>query len=228
MLALILPLLMGKFLMLESNKWSPMIVVGLLMAFWIIASLVISLRQRWSGDGAFMNRVRKQSLSYYGMQLAHLGVAFFIIGVTLVKGYETERDVRMNVGDIVMAGGYEFKFNGVTDKEGPNYVAGVGHVVVSQDGKVVGELTPEKRQYNVSGMPLTEAAIQTGFFRDLYVSLGEPIPESDGAWAVRVYIKPFIDWIWAGCLLMGMGGILAVSDRRYRIHKKVVKKGQVS
>ena len=219
-LALVLPLLMGKFLMLESNKWSPMIVVGLLMAFWIIASLVISLRQRWAGQGSFMVRVRKQSNSYYGMQLAHLGVAFFIIGVTLVKGYETERDVRMNVGDVVMAGGYEFKFNGVTDKEGPNYVAGVGHVIVSKGGKVVGELNPEKRQYNVSGMPLTEAAIQTGFFRDLYVSLGEQIPESDGAWAVRVYIKPFIDWIWAGCLLMGLGGILAISDRRYRIHKK--------
>jgi len=227
-LALILPLLMGKFLMLESNKWSPMIVVGLLMAFWIIASLVISLRQRWSGQGDFMARVRKQSPSYYGMQLAHLGVAFFIIGVTLVKGYETERDVRMNVGDTVVAGGYEFKFNGVTDKEGPNYVAGVGHITVSKDGQMVGELTPEKRQYNVSGMPLTEAAIQTGFFRDLYVSLGEPIPESDGAWAVRVYIKPFIDWIWAGCLFMGLGGILAVSDRRYRIHKKAVSKGQKS
>jgi len=227
-LALILPLLMGKFLMLESNKWSPMIVVGLLMAFWIIASLVISLRQRWAGQGAFMVRVRKQSPSYYGMQLAHLGVAFFIIGVTLVKGYETERDVRMNVGDTVMAGGYEFKFNGVTDKEGPNYVAGVGHVTISKDGQLVGELTPEKRQYNVSGMPLTEAAIQTGFFRDLYVSLGEPIPESEGAWAVRVYIKPFIDWIWAGCFFMGLGGILAVSDRRYRIHKKAVSKGQKS
>jgi len=227
-LALLLPLLMGKFLMLEANKWSPMIVVGLLMAFWIIASLVISLRQRWAGQGAFMARVRKQSRSYYGMQLAHLGVAFFIIGVTLVKGYETERDVRMNVGDTVMAGGYEFKFNGVTETEGPNYVAGMGHVVVSQDGKRVGELNPEKRQYNVSGMPLTEAAIQTGLFRDLYVSLGEAIPESEGAWAVRVYIKPFVDWIWAGCLLMGLGGLFAVSDRRYRIHKQAVKQGQPS
>ncbi|MCX7192397.1 MAG: heme lyase CcmF/NrfE family subunit [Proteobacteria bacterium] len=219
-LALLLPLLMGKFLSLESNKWSPMIVVGLLMAFWIIATLVVSLRQRWAGEGAFMHRVRKQSLSYYGMQLAHLGVALFIIGVTLVKGYETERDVRMNVGDTVMAGGYEFRFNGVTETQGANFVAGVGHVVVSRDGKLQGELLPEKRQYNVSGMPLTEAAIQTGIFRDLYVSLGEAIPESDGAWAVRVYIKPFIDWIWAGCLLMALGGILAVSDRRYRIHKK--------
>lgn len=218
--ALVLPLVMGKFLSLESNKWSPMIVLGLLMSFWIIASLVISLRQRLSGQSAFMVRVRRQSLSYYGMQLAHLGVALFIIGVTLVKGYETERDVRMNVGDTVAAGGYEFRFNGVTETQGPNYVAGVGHVIVNKDGKLVGELLPEKRQYNVSGMPLTEAAIQTGVFRDLYVSLGEPIPESDGAWAVRVYIKPFIDWIWAGCLLMGLGGLLAVSDRRYRIHQK--------
>jgi cytochrome c-type biogenesis protein CcmF len=201
-----------------------MIVLGLLMAFWIIATLFVGLRQRLAGSGSLMTRIRKQSLSYYGMQLAHLGVAFFIVGVTLVKGYETERDVRMNVGDTVAAGGYEFRFNGVTESEGPNYIAGVGHVTVSHDGKIVGELTPEKRQYNVSGMPLTEAAIQTGVFRDLYVSLGEAIPESDGAWAVRVYIKPFIDWIWAGCFLMALGGILAVSDRRYRIHKKPVAK----
>jgi cytochrome c-type biogenesis protein CcmF len=221
-LALLLPLVMGKFLSLESDKWSPMIVLGLLMAFWVIATLVVSLRQRWTGQGSFIARVRAQSLSYYGMQLAHLGVALFIIGVTLVKGYETERDLRMNVADTVVAGGYEFRFNGVTESQGPNYVAGVGHVSVSRDGHLVTELEPEKRQYNVSGMPLTEAAITTGVFRDLYVSLGEPIPESEGAWAVRVYIKPFIDWIWAGCLLMALGGILAVSDRRYRIHKKAV------
>jgi cytochrome c-type biogenesis protein CcmF len=219
-LAIVLPLLMGRFLSLESNKWSPMIVLGLLMAFWIIASLVISLRQRWVGEGVFIDRVRRQSLSYYGMQLAHLGVAFFIIGVTLVKGYETERDVRMNVGDTVMAGGYEFRFDGVTDTQGPNYVAGTGHVIVNKNGALVAELLPEKRQYNASGMPLTEASIQPGVFRDLYVSLGEPIPESAGAWAVRIYIKPFVDWIWAGCLLMALGGVLAVSDRRYRIHQK--------
>ena len=211
-IALLLPLVLGN--------WTPMIALGLMMAFWVIASLVISLRQRWSGSSSFMQRVRGQSTSYYGMQLAHLGVAIFIIGVTLVKGYETERDVRMNVGDIVNAGGYEFRFNGVTETEGPNYVAGVGHVAVRKDGKLVAELEPEKRQYNVTGMPLTEAAIDVGFFRDLYVSLGEPIPESDGAWAVRVYIKPFVDWIWFGCLLMAMGGILAISDRRYRIHSQ--------
>jgi cytochrome c-type biogenesis protein CcmF len=211
-IALLLPLVMGK--------WSVMIALGLALAFWIIASLVLSLRERLAGRDDFMQRLRGQSLSYYGMQLAHLGVAVFIIGVTLVKGYETERDVRMNVGDTVQAGGYEFRFNGVTEEQGPNYVAGKGHVTVSQNGKLVTELFPEKRQYNVSGMPMTEAAIRTGFLRDLYVSLGEPIPESEGAWAVRVYIKPFVDWIWAGCLLMALGGVLAISDRRYRIHSK--------
>lgn len=218
-IALLLPLVLGN--------WTPMIALGLMMAFWIIASLVISLRLRWAGQGEFMQRVRGQSLSYYGMQMAHLGVAFFIIGVTLVKGYETERDVRMNVGDTVQAGGYEFRFNGVTESMGPNYVAGTGHVTVSQNGKLVTELSPEKRQYNVTGMPLTEAAISVGLFRDLYVSLGEPIPEADGAWAVRVYIKPFVDWIWFGCLLMAIGGVLAVSDRRYRIHKKAGAKMQM-
>jgi cytochrome c-type biogenesis protein CcmF len=203
-----------------GGKWTPMIALGLLLGLWIIASLVVSLVPRLTGAGTLMQRIRKQSLSYYGMQLAHLGVALFIIGVTLVKGYETERDVRMNVGDVVHAGGYDFRFDGVTEEEGPNYVAGKGHVVVSKDGKRVTELFPEKRQYNVSGMPLTEAAIEPGIIRDLYVSLGEQIPEAEGAWAVRVYIKPFIDWIWLGCLFMALGGVLAISDRRYRIHKQ--------
>jgi len=210
--ALILPLVMGQ--------WSVMIALGLALAFWIIASVAVSFSERLAGRNAFMQRVRSQSLSYYGMQCAHLGVAVFILGVTMVKGYETERDVRMNVGDTLQAGGYEFRFNGVTEEEGPNYIAGKGRVSVSKNGQLVTELFPEKRLYNATGMPMTEAAIDTGFLGDLYVSLGEPIPESDGAWAVRVYIKPFVDWIWAGCLLMAIGGILAISDRRYRIHSK--------
>ncbi|MFZ3018917.1 MAG: heme lyase CcmF/NrfE family subunit [Gallionella sp.] len=212
LIALLLPLTMGK--------WSVMVSLGLLLAFWIVASVTLSLRERLAGRDDFMPRLRGQSLSYYGMQLAHLGVAVFIIGVTMVKGYETERDVRMDVGDVLNTGGYEFRFNGVTEEQGPNYVAGKGHVTISKDGKVVTELYPEKRQYNVSGMPMTEAAIDAGLLGDLYVSLGEPIPDSDGAWAVRVYIKPFVDWIWAGCLLMSLGGVLAISDRRYRIHNK--------
>jgi cytochrome c-type biogenesis protein CcmF len=211
-LAVLLPLIF--------KHWTPMIAFGLLLAFWVIASLVVSLQQRWSGQGTFIQRVRNQSLSYYGMQLAHLGVAVFIIGVTVVKGYETERDVRMNVGDTVNAGGYMFSFDGVRDVQGPNYMATEAHFTVTRDGKRVTELLPQKRHYNASGMPMTEAAIDTGLFRDLYVSMGEPIENTNNAWAVRVYYKPFVVWIWVGCLLMALGGALAISDRRYRVHSK--------
>ncbi|TAN83889.1 MAG: heme lyase CcmF/NrfE family subunit [Gallionella sp.] len=218
LIALLLPLVMGK--------WTALVALGLLLAFWIIATVLLSLRERLAGRDNFMRRLLGQSLSYYGMQLAHLGVAVFIIGVTMVKGYETERDVRMNVGDTVQAGGYEFRFNGVTEAQGPNYVTAKGSVSVSKNGKPVTEMFPEKRQYNASGMPMTEAAIGTGLLGDLYVSLGEPIPGSNGAWSVRVYIKPFVDWIWGGCFFMAIGGVLAISDRRYRIHQKTENKKQ--
>ena len=211
LIALLLPLVMGR--------WTFMISLSFLLAFWIIATMVLGLRERLTGRGGFMLRLRGQSLSYYGMQLAHLGVAIFIIGVTMVESYEFERDVRMDVGDTVQAGGYEFRFNGVKEARGPNYLAGQGSITVSKNGKPVTELMPEKRQYFASGMPMTEAAIDTGLLGDLYVSLGEPIPDSNGAWAVRIYIKPFVDWIWAGCTLMMLGGMLAIGDRRYRIHR---------
>ena len=155
------------------------------------------------------------------MQLAHLGVAVFIIGVTVVKGYQTEKDVRMNIGDTVAIADYRFKFNGVIDVPGPNYRAWRGQIEVSKNGKVIREMHPEKREYFVSGSQ-TEAAIDVGLFRDLYVALGEPV--SEGAWSVRVYYKPFIDWIWGGCLLMAIGGMFAVSDRRYRLAARTQQK----
>ncbi len=210
-IALLLPFVLGQ--------WTPLIALGLLMAFWVITTSLLDLAKRLGKEGTLWQRLKKPSLSYYGMQFAHLGIAVFIIGVTMVKGYETERDVRMDVGDTVEAGGYVFRFDGVSEQEGPNYVASQGRVSVLKDGKLVTELHPEKRQYNASGMPMTEAAIRPGLLRDLYVSLGEPIPDTS-AWAVRVYIKPFVDWIWFGCFLMALGGILAVSDRRYRIHAR--------
>lgn len=212
-IALLLPLVLGK--------WTPLIALGLMLAFWVFTTTLLNLRQRLQGrKGSLGVRIKSQSRSYYGMLLAHLGVGVFIIGVTMVKGYETERDVRMNVDDTVQAGGYEFRFDGVRDQDGPNYRASQGRVTVSKNGTMVTQLFPEKRIYNASGMPLTEAAISTGVLRDLYVSLGEPIPDSNGAWAVRIYIKPFVDWIWAGCLFMALGGMLAISDRRYRIRSR--------
>ncbi len=215
-IALLLPLVIGK--------WTPMIALGLMLAFWVITTVCSDLYKRISGrEGSLLQRLKSQSLSYYGMQLAHLGVAAFIIGVTMVKGYETERDVRMDIGDTVVAGDYVFRFDGVREQEGPNYHAYQGRVTITKNDKLVTQLYPEKRTYNASGMPMTEAAIDTGLLRDLYVSLGEPIPDSNGAWAVRIYHKPFIDWIWSGCLLMALGGVLAISDRRYRIHARKSK-----
>ncbi|MES1982877.1 MAG: heme lyase CcmF/NrfE family subunit [Pseudomonadota bacterium] len=216
LIAILLPLVMGK--------WTPMISLGFLLAFWVITTVVMDMGKRLSGrEGGLGVRLKSQSRSYYGMQLAHIGVGVFIIGVTMVKGYEAERDVRMDVEDTVQAGGYEFRFDGVRQQTGPNYSASQGRVTVSKDGKVITQMFPEKRVYNASGMPMTEAAIKPGLSGDLYVSLGEPIPNSNGAWSVRIYIKPFVDWIWAGCLLMGLGGILAVSDRRYRVLSRKTK-----
>ncbi|MFA6014736.1 MAG: heme lyase CcmF/NrfE family subunit [Gallionellaceae bacterium] len=214
-IALLLPLVLGN--------WTPLIALGFLLAFWVISTAFLDLRKRIGSEGSLLQRLKSQSRSYYGMQLAHLGIAVFVIGVTMVKGYETERDVRMEVGDTVEAGGYTFRFDGATEFEGPNYIGSRGHVVIKKNERIVGELFPEKRNYNASGMPMTEAAIDTGLFGDLYVSLGEPIPDSNGAWAVRVYVKPFVDWIWAGCVLMALGGLFAISDRRYRIHAKKTK-----
>jgi cytochrome c-type biogenesis protein CcmF len=202
--ALLLPFTMGK--------WTPLISLGLLLAFWVIATVFLAVRAR------LRNSASKPSVSFWGMHLAHLGVAAFIIGVTLVKGFETERDVKMHIGDTVSIGGYVFAFNGVAPHAGPNYQAFRGTVDITRGGKPVTVLHPEKRNYNSSSMPMTEAAIDSGLTRDLYVSLGEQLP--DGAWAVRVYHKPFVDWIWGGCVMMAIGGLLALSDRRYRIHAR--------
>jgi cytochrome c-type biogenesis protein CcmF len=152
------------------------------------------------------------------MHLAHLGVAVFILGVTIVGGFQTETDVKMAPGTTTTVAGYTFRFDGVEEHPGPNYRAARGTVTVLKGERVVEVMHPEKRVYNASGMAMTEAAIDTGFTRDLYVSLGEPVGATD--WIVRVYYKPFVDWIWGGCVLMALGGLLAVTDRRYRFAAK--------
>jgi cytochrome c-type biogenesis protein CcmF len=135
-----------------------------------------------------------------------------------VKGYEVEKDVRMQAGDTVEVGGYTFRLDGLVQVPGPNYEATRGLVSVLRNGKRVRTMFPEKRLYHVQQMPMTEAAIDAGFTRDLYVSLGEPV--GNDAWVVRIYHKPFVDWIWGGALLMALGGILAITDRRYRLARQ--------
>jgi cytochrome c-type biogenesis protein CcmF len=209
----------AALLPLTLGKWTPMIALGLLLAAWIIAAGFVNLRERLAQLKAtgqpLRARLRSLPRGYWGMLIAHCGMGVFVIGVTMVRGYETEKDVRMGVGDTVSVGGYTFRLAGLDRAPGPNYESTRAHIAVTRNGRDVALLHPEKRFYPVQQMPMTEADMDSGFTRDLYVALGEPVGE--GAWVVRVYHKPFVDWIWAGCFLMAIGGVVAVSDRRYRI-----------
>ncbi|MGZ5094497.1 MAG: heme lyase CcmF/NrfE family subunit [Burkholderiales bacterium] len=209
-IALGLPFTMGR--------WSALVSFGLSLAVWIAAASIVSLRERIkhaAGGASAWTRLATAPRAYYGMLLAHLGIAAFVVGVTLVKGYEVEKDVRMQAGDTVELSGYAFRLDRVEEVKGPNYGAARATMVVSKSGKHVTILQPEKRIYTVQNSPMTEAAIDPGFTRDLYVSLGDPL--GDGFWLVRVYYKPFVSWIWGGCLMMALGGLLAATDRRYRM-----------
>lgn len=165
--------------------------------------------------GSKLSGLFKQTPSYYGMWVAHLGIAVSIIGVCMVSMYSDERDVRMSPGDFVTMGIYDFHLEGVEKIKGPNYLADRGRIKVTKNGQYLTDLTPEKRHYSVAGNVMTEADMDAGLFRDLYVALGEPVGSS-GAWAVRVHYKPFVRWIWFGGLMIMFGGLITVLDKRYR------------
>ena len=205
--ALLLPFTHGGF--------RPMVSLGLLFAFWIIASTVAGLLESLRAGGSLQwRRLRLLSGSQWGMNLAHVGIAVFVIGVTMVKGYETEREQKLAVGSTLELSGYSLRFESLQEVAGANYDATRGRFVLMQGSQTLAVLSPEKRLYRASRMPMTEAAIDRSLLRDVYVSMGEPLP--DGAWAVRVHVKPFVNWIWLGCVLMGLGGFSAALDARYR------------
>jgi cytochrome c-type biogenesis protein CcmF len=203
------------------GQWKPLVALGLLLAAWVVGATVTALLQRFSSapQRGLVDKLRANAPAWYGMLVAHLGIAVFIVGVTLVRGYQIERDVRLDVGQSIDVAGDTYTFRGVAPQPGPNYDAMVGTIVVTRDGREVAVLHPQKRAYRASGQVMTEADIQTRVAGDRYVSLGEPVTDTGltGPWGVRIYVKPFVDWIWAGCLLMALGGFVAVSDRRYRL-----------
>jgi cytochrome c-type biogenesis protein CcmF len=201
--------LVGLGVLVFSTRGTWLTAMGMALATWVVAGLLYQIVNRMQKPGRIPP-------SFWGMHLAHLGIAVVVVGITLVKGYEVERDVRMGLGDTVQIENYSFELMGVSEVNGPNYKALRGEVVVNKDEKLLEVLYPEKRRYFSSNMPMTEAAIDSGFFRDLYVSLGEPIEGDRPQWSVRVYYKPFVSWLWYGAILMVLGGWLAVSDRRYR------------
>jgi cytochrome c-type biogenesis protein CcmF len=207
--AILVPNIMGKFTL--------MIFVGLLMAFWVLSSVFTAFQIRLtqaSAHAKLLDKLTSITPAFYGMLLAHLGLAVFVIGVTMVKGYKSEQDVRVEPGQTLKIDGMDFRFDGAKAEMGPNYESMKGTFYISKNGQEVTTLYPEKRFYPVQGSVMTEASISPGLIRDLYISLGEQLEA--GAWSVRIYIKPFVQWIWAGAILMALGGILALIDKRYR------------
>ncbi|MEE8366145.1 MAG: heme lyase CcmF/NrfE family subunit [Gammaproteobacteria bacterium] len=197
------------------SEWIWTAFAGIAMALWIAASLVLALRDRFRSR-PFYATLRATPAGYYGMLLGHLGIAVFIVGITLTSLYTVEKDVRMAPGDTYQVAGYQFVFNGVRELQVDNYLASRGSFSVTLDNSdFKAELFPEKRIYRVQQSPMTEAAIDAGFTRDLFVALGEPLDDK-GSWAIRIYYKPFIRWIWLGAIFMALGGLFAASDRRYR------------
>jgi len=185
--------------------------LGMILAIWVVSGTVVDLRRRLSNGRRFWSL----PLGYFGMVLGHIGIAVFVVGITLVSIYDTEKDVRMQKGDSVNLGGYEFTFEGVREFRGKNYVASEGIVNITKDGEEVIQLSPQKRVYLVQKNPMTEAGIDAGLTRDLFVALGEKL-DTQGAWSMRLYHKPYIRWIWLGAIIMSLGALLAAADPRYR------------
>lgn len=206
----------GLLLPFTLKGFNPWASLGFFLGIWITLTVIIGFRDRMRNGTRLFSLPR----AFWGMQLAHLGLAWGIVGIAVVANYQEERDVRMNVGDHTTLAGYTFTFRGAVEHAGPNYRAARGTIEVSRDGKQLFVLHPEKRIYNASGMPMTEASIHPNIFRDVYVALGEPLDEEARTWAVRLFHKPFINWLWIGALMLVIGGFLAASDRRYRIAVK--------
>jgi cytochrome c-type biogenesis protein CcmF len=201
LLAIGLPFLFGE--------WSAGTALGVFLGMWVALGSLQHVLERIRKPGRIGG-------SFWGMHLAHFGMAVVVLGITGVKSFEVERNVHMSLGDTVSISPYTFRLVNMVDVNGANFTAMQAHVEVTKNEQVIEVLYPEKRRYFSSAMPITEAAIDSGFLRDLYVSLGDPVPGETLSWSMRVYYKPFVPWLWAGVLLIVFGGVLAALDRRYR------------
>ncbi len=191
------------------------VALGLVLAFWIIGSTLNLLYERIRLQKNRLVALLNQPRAFYGMTLAHIGFAVTIIGITLSSHFSTDLDKRMAPGDSLSLAGYRFVLDNYHSIPGPNYNATEARMRVYKGDQFVREIRSQKRIYTVREMPMTEAGIDAGLFRDLYISMGEPL--GDGSWSMRIYHKPFVRWIWLGAIFMALGGILAASDKRYRL-----------
>ncbi|PIJ51534.1 c-type cytochrome biogenesis protein CcmF [Erwinia sp. OLTSP20] len=221
-LALVVTLILSMLLpWLMQDRIAAMSVVGLMMALWVIILTLMELHERATHRQRFWRGLRQLTRSHWGMVLGHLGVAVTVIGIAFSTSYSVERDVRMRAGDSVDIHNYHFTFKGVNALQGPNYSGGVGIIAVTRNGKPEAVLRAEKRFYRAARTMMTEAAISGGLTRDLYAALGEQM--AGDSWAVRIYYKPFVRWIWLGGVLMASGGLLCLLDPRYRSRKKLAR-----
>ncbi|KAA3619129.1 MAG: hypothetical protein DWQ08_15790 [Proteobacteria bacterium] len=200
----------------EFGDYSLGAAFGMTLGFWVISSNLLSLVQRM-GYRWRPALLRSAPIGFYGMIVAHIGIGLFVIGVTMVSAYEFEKDLSMSPGDRFEVGENTFIFQDVRGYTGPNYVAQRGSVEVELEGGGILILHPEKRSYGAGAQTMTEAAIDAGLTRDLYVSLGEPL--GGNAWAVRIYYKPYIRFIWLGFVFMALGGMMGAADKRYRTER---------
>ena len=191
------------------NLW---VALAVLLAGWVVFGMAKDL---WFRMGGRVAGLRRLTPSYCGMVLAHLGFAACVVGVVATSQYSIEHDLKMSPGETETLAGYEFRFLEVAPVRGPNFVADEARFEVYQDGKKIAALAPQKRRYLASGSVMTEAAIDPGLFRDLYIAMGEPIGEQ-GAWAIRLHYKPMVRWMWLGAIFMGLGGLTTAFDKRYR------------
>ncbi|CAI8163607.1 heme lyase CcmF/NrfE family subunit [Pseudidiomarina mangrovi] len=221
-LALVLAISLGYALpYILADQVQAMTWLGLVLALWIVLTLVQELRLRIQQRGEGIAGLSKLGRSHWGMILGHLGFAVTLVGIAAVSQYEVERDVRLAPGDTTVVQGYEFRFDLLSQQQGPNYLTDHAEFSVWRDGRKVSDLVTEKRFYTVQRMSMTEVGLDAGFTRDLYVALGEPLDDNSQAWAVRIYVKPLVRWIWLGAILMALGGALAMSDKRYRSQRRV-------
>ncbi len=193
--------------------------VTLAISFWVLLWMVVDFRDKTKNATSRLKGLRQLRLSYWGQQTAHIGVIIAVIGVAFTTTLSIERDVALGPNDSINVEGYDFTIKDFREVKGSNFDATQAEVLVSKDGQEVITLYPEKRNYIISMMPMTEAAIDASLMRDVYVALGEPIAEDSNEWAFRIYVKPLIRWIWLGSLIMAFGALLSMLDRRYRIKK---------
>ncbi|MEZ8286416.1 heme lyase CcmF/NrfE family subunit [Vibrio splendidus] len=208
-----------------ADRFSGTAFAGWVMAFWIIFMHGFELHERATHRHTFMKGLTKLPRSHWAMICGHIGLAVTVIGIAMVQNYSIERDVRLAPGESYQLEEYNFLFTGVRDKDGPNYDGYIADFEITKEGKYINTLHAEKRFYTTAKSMMTEAAIDRGVTRDLYIAMGERL-DDDKSWAVRIYYKPFVRWIWAGSLIMAIGGVIAISDRRYRFRKPTKKSAQ--